>query len=47
MNNLQVSELLDDVYYHFLPLQWYQNMLKDTITEIDELLQKINGSTMK
>jgi len=42
MENVQYSKILDDIYYHFLQLQWYQNVLKNTVIEIDELLQKLN-----
>ena len=42
MDNAKFSEIIDDMYYHYLMLQWYRGLLKNTIIEIDELLKKIN-----
>ena len=42
MDNAKFSEILDDMYYHYLMLQWYQGMLKDTVIEINGLIKKIN-----
>lgn len=39
MNSERISELLDDVYHHYVQMQWYQNMLIETIAEIELLLQ--------
>ncbi len=41
LNTYQFSELLDDMYHHFIQMEWYQNILIDTIEEIDELLKKM------
>ena len=41
MSNSQLSELLDDMYHHFVHMHWYQNQLIDTHQEIDEILEKI------
>ncbi len=41
-NNAQLSQILDDMYYHFVMLIWYQNVLKNANTEIDELIKKLN-----
>ncbi len=40
MNTAKRSDLLDDMFYHFIQMQWYQNMLNETIAEIDTLLQQ-------
>jgi len=37
----ELSELLDDMYHHFVHMNWYQNQLADTIQKIDEILEKI------
>jgi len=42
MDNVKFSEIMDDIYYHYLMLQWYRGLLKDTLTEIDGLVKKIN-----
>ena len=39
MNSERISELLDDVYHHYVQMQWYKNMLIETIAEIELLLQ--------
>ncbi|NNE32057.1 MAG: hypothetical protein HKN40_06780 [Winogradskyella sp.] len=41
MSDSQLSELLDDMYHHFVHMRWYQNQLTDANTEIDEILEKI------
>jgi hypothetical protein len=41
-DNKKLSEIIDDMYFHYLELQWYKGVLKDTIVEINELLKKIN-----
>jgi hypothetical protein len=41
MNDLQLSELLDDMYHHFIQIRWYQGQLIDTQREIDEILKNI------
>jgi hypothetical protein len=41
-DNKKFSEIIDDMYFHYLELQWYKGVLKDTIVEIEELLKKIN-----
>ena len=40
MNDEQISEFLDDTYYHFIQLRWYKDLLTNAIVEIDELLLK-------
>jgi hypothetical protein len=40
----QFSQLLDDFYYHFIQLEWYQDLLNNTVLEIDSLLQNIDDS---
>jgi hypothetical protein len=42
MDNARFSEIVDDMYYHYLMMQWYQGLLKDTVIEINQLLKKIN-----
>jgi hypothetical protein len=37
-----ISKIMDDIYYHYLMLKWYRGVLKDTLIEIDKLLQKTN-----
>ena len=41
MSDSRLSELLDDMYHHFVHMRWYQNQLIDTNREIDEILEKI------
>lgn len=41
MSDAQLSELLDDMYHHFVHMRWYQNQLKDANREIDEILERI------
>ncbi len=33
----QLSEFLDDIYYHYVQMEWYLKMLKETIVEIDKI----------
>ena len=40
MNPEQVSELLDDIYFHYLMLESYLGVLKDSLFEIDALLNE-------
>ncbi|MBK7372500.1 MAG: hypothetical protein IPJ09_13875 [Saprospiraceae bacterium] len=42
MSASQLSELLDDMYHHFVHMAWYQSQLIDTNREIDEILKKLN-----
>jgi hypothetical protein len=46
MDNAQLSKVLDNIYNHCLQLQWYQNVLENTVSEIDELLKKLNNETL-
>ena len=41
MNNKQISEFLDDTYYHFIQMRWYRDLLTNAIVEMDELLSKM------
>ena len=41
LNDSQLSELLDDMYHHFVHMHWYQNQLIDANKEIDKILEKI------
>ena len=41
MSDSQLSELLDDLYHHFVHMRWYQNQLIETHQEIDKILEKI------
>jgi len=41
ISDSELSELLDDMYHHFVHMIWYQNQLADTIQKIDEILEKI------
>ncbi len=45
-DNAKLSEIMDDMYYHYLELQWYRGVLKDTLVEIDGLLKKINDGIL-
>lgn len=40
------SEIMDDMYYHYIQLQWYRGVLNDTLIEIDELFKKINDEIL-
>ncbi len=46
IDNAKYSEIMDDIYYHYLQLQWYRGVLKDTLIEIDELLKNINDEIL-
>ena len=37
----ELSELLDDMYHHFVHMRWYQKQLADTNQEIEEILERI------
>ena len=41
MNNKQISEFLDDTYYHFIQMRWYRDLLTNAIVDMDELLSKM------
>jgi len=41
-NDENFSKMLDNIYYHYLQLNWYNKVLKKSETEINELLQKLN-----
>ncbi len=41
-DNNMFSEIMDDLYYHYLMLKWYRGVLKDTLIEIDGLIKKIS-----
>jgi Family of unknown function (DUF6090) len=45
-DNARFSEILDDMYFHYLEVQWYSGVLKDALKEIDELLKKINDQIL-
>ncbi len=34
----QLSEFLDDLYHHYVQMDWYLKQLKSTITEIDKII---------
>ncbi|MCW8845838.1 MAG: DUF6090 family protein [Gammaproteobacteria bacterium] len=40
LNPEQISELLDDIHHHYIQLEWYVAILKDSLVEIDALLQE-------
>jgi hypothetical protein len=42
----KLSEIMDDMYYHYLMMKWYKGVLTDTIVEIDGLLKKINNEIL-
>jgi len=42
MDKTQFSKVLDDLHHHYLQLNWYKDLLDNTITEINELLKKID-----
>jgi hypothetical protein len=46
-DNAQLSQILDDMYYHYVLLTWYQNLLKNTNTEIDGLLKTVNNENFQ
>ena len=41
ISDFELSELLDDMYHHFVHMRWYQKQLADTNQEIEEILEKI------
>lgn len=38
MNPEELSEFLDDVYHHYMQLEWYLEQLKLAVTEIDKII---------
>ena len=38
LNETQISELMDDMYYHFAQMIFYKDQLKNAILEIDSIL---------
>ena len=38
LNETQISELMDDMYYHFAQMMSYKDQLKNAILEIDSIL---------
>lgn len=38
MNSEQLTEFLDDLFYHYIQMEWYLNQLKLTIAEIDKIM---------
>jgi hypothetical protein len=34
----QLTEFLDDLYYHYVQIEWYLNQLKLATTEIDKII---------
>lgn len=40
-DSLYLTKTLDDLYFHFIQLQWYENVLVLTSNEIDNVLNKI------
>ena len=47
MDETQFSKVLDDIHYHYLQLNWYQNILNNTETEINKLLEQLNDSLLQ
>lgn len=45
-DNAKFSDIMDDMYYHYIQLQWYRGVLEDAFIEIDELLKKINDKIL-
>lgn len=41
MNSSEFSQILDDIYFHFIQLQWYQNTLTSSIEELDRIVGEI------
>lgn len=46
MDNARFSEMMDDLYYHYLILKWYRGVLNDTLIEIDGILTKVNDEIL-
>ena len=42
MDAIKFTTILDDFYFHFIQLEWYQNVLVKANIEIDGLLQNID-----
>jgi hypothetical protein len=42
VNMKNLSLVLDDIHFHYLQLDWYENILNKTKVEIDELLHKLD-----
>ena len=38
MNSSEFSKILDDIHFHFIQLQWYQNNLTISIEDIDQII---------
>lgn len=44
MNERQISEFLDDVYHHYIQLEWYTGQLRTTINKISKIIKSMNSS---
>jgi len=41
-NEDEYTQILDDIYYHYVQLDWYGKLLEKSVEEIDKLLQKLD-----
>lgn len=42
LNTDKLSLVLDDIYFHYLQMIWYKNILNNTIAEIEQVLREID-----
>ena len=38
----RLSEIKDDIYFHYIQIEWYKSVLQSAQTEINEILEKID-----
>lgn len=41
LNDSTTSKLMDDIYFHFIQLNWYKKTLNNAVDEIDFILKKL------
>ena len=41
LNDTSTSKLMDDMYFHFIQLNWYKKTLNSAAEEIDLILKKL------
>jgi len=46
VNDEKASKVLNDIYHHFLQLNWYNDVLKKTVEDINIILQKIDDKIL-
>ena len=42
LDTKSLSQVLDDIHFHYIQLDWYKKILSNSIIEIDELLRRLD-----